>query len=27
MQTLAPIGSFEDKARKLLGKASFGDRL
>lgn len=27
MQTLVPIGTFEDKARKLLGKADFNDLL
>ena len=27
MQTLVPIGTFEDKARKLLGKAGFDDML
>jgi hypothetical protein len=27
MQTLVPIGTFEDKARKLLGKAGFDDLL
>lgn len=27
MQTLVPIGTFEDKARKLLGKAGFNDLL
>jgi len=27
MQTLVPIGTFEDKARKLLGKACFDDLL
>lgn len=27
MQTLAPIGSFEDRAHKLLGKAGFNDML
>jgi hypothetical protein len=27
MQTLVPIGTFEEKARKLLGKAGFDDLL
>ena len=27
MQTLVPIGTFEDKARRLLGKAGFDDML
>lgn len=27
MHTLVPIGTFEDKARKLLGKAGFDDML
>jgi hypothetical protein len=27
MQTLVPIGTFEEKARKLLGKAGFDDML
>src|SRR6056297_76815 len=27
MQTLVPIGTFEEKARKLLGKADFDDLL
>ena len=27
MQTLVPIGTFEDKARKLLGKGGFDDML
>ena len=27
MQTLVPIGTFEDKARRLLGKAGFEDML
>lgn len=27
MQTLVPIGTFEDKARKLLGNAGFNDML
>ena len=27
MQTLVPIGTFEDRARKLLGKAGFDDML
>ena len=27
MQTLVPIGTFEDEARKLLGKTGFGDML
>ena len=27
MQTLLPIGTFEDKARRLLGKAGFDDML
>ena len=27
MQTLVPIGAFEDRAHKLLGKAGFNDML
>lgn len=27
MQTLVPIGTFEDKARRLLGKVGFDDML